>query len=207
MKTEESIEKTLLQQTCEKLLKAQQEIDELAVHLAVGRADGKDKFELIKSEFRQQVKQLKDLLGKSSENTISPEVKEKIESLELQLTLGKADSKEQFEEQKRKIVDAVTALESKIKTQWQKIQTPDFFTHEVETFVLKLEILRLRFNLKKFEVKDNYRNKMAAARTEINNLTSGVKDRLGKGKEKVQDFKDEVSLAYKHLRKAVESLS
>jgi hypothetical protein len=119
MKTEETIEKTVLQQASEKLLKPQQEIDELAVQLALGRAEGKDEFELTKSEFRQQVKQLNDLLVKSSENTISPEVRAKIESLELQLALGKADSKEQFEEQKRKIVDALTALESKIKTQWQ----------------------------------------------------------------------------------------
>ena len=101
----------------------------------------------------------------------------------------------------------LVASKPTIKERWQRIQTPHVFVHEFEKFKLKLEILRLRFGLKKFEIKDDYHTKMSSARTEINNLTSGAREHLTKGKEKYDDFKDEVSLAYKHLRKAVESLS
>ncbi len=207
MKTEETMEKTVLQKVSEKLLEAKQEIDELALQLALGKAEGKEKFEEIKKEFRTQVTELKDLLTKTSDRDLSPEVKAKIEALELQLSLGKADSKELFEVQKKKIINALSSLETEIKEQWQKIKTPHLFAHEVEKFKLKLEILRLRFGLKKFEIKEDYHTWMATARTEITNLTSGAREQLTKGKEKYGDFKDEVSLAYKHLKKAVESLS
>lgn len=207
MKKEKTIEITALQQASEKLLKAGQEIDELTVQLASGRAEAEDKFEEIKREFSLQVTQLKDLLTKTSDKDINPEVKAKIESLERQLTAGKADSKELFEEQKKKIVIALSGLEASIKAQWKRIQTPRVFAHEVEKFRLKLEILRLRFGLKKFEIKEDYHTRMSLARVEINKLTSGAQVHLIKGKEKYGDFKDEVSLAYKHLRKAVESLS
>lgn len=207
MKTEETMEKTVLQKVSEKLLEAHREIDELALQLSLGKAEGKDKFEEIKKEFRAEVTRLKDLLSNASDNVLSPEVRSRIEALELQLALGRAESRERFDEQKNKIISALHSLETEIKDQWHRIQAPHQFAHQVEKFKLKLEILRLRFGLKKFEVKEDYHSRMATAKSEINSLTSGARDQLSKGKEKYDDFRDEVSLAYKHLKKAVESLS
>jgi uridine phosphorylase len=175
--------------------------------LALGKAEAKDKFEEIKKEFSVQVGALKNLIETTSEKSLSPDVRAKIEALEVQLALGKAESKDHFEEQKKKIVKAITNVEEEIRKSWKKIQSPNFFVHEAENFKLKLEILRLRFGLKKFEMKADYRASMEAARREIEKLASGTKESLHKGKEKYDDFKDEISLAYKHLKKAVESLT
>ena len=149
MKTEESVEKTTLQKVSEKLLAAQQEIDGLALQLALGKADAKDKFEEIKKEFRLQVAEFKNVLETVSESSVSPEVRARIEELEIQLALGKADSKDIFDEQKTKIERAIGRLEEEIKLKWKSMQTPHFIAHEAEKFKLKLEILRLRFGLKK----------------------------------------------------------
>ncbi len=207
MKTEETIEKDILQKVTEKLLSAQQEIDELALQLALGKAEATDKFEEIKKEFRLKISELKNLLSNPYENYLSPEVKAKIEELELQLALGKADSKVLFEEQKKKIMKALANLEENIQKNWRKIKAPDFFLHEVEQFKLKMEILRLRFRLKKFDVRDDYRNKMQTVRREIRKMTPKTKDRLNDRQEKYDDFKFEISLAYKHIKNAVESLN
>jgi hypothetical protein len=206
MKTDEIIGKNMLQAVGERLLTAQREIDELALQLALGKAEARDKFEEIKQEFRKQVSEQKNLLAKASENFISPEVRAKIEALEVQLALGKADTKDIFEEQKKKITKALTSVEDAIHEQWKKIQAPEFFSHEVEEFKLKLEILRLRFGLKKFEVREDYRTRMLNARKQIEKMVSIPVDKVNKGKTKYNDFKDEVSLAYKHIRRAVESL-
>lgn len=207
MKTEETLEKNILQKVTEKLLSAQQEIDELALQLALGKAEATDKFEEIKKEFKLKISELKNLLANPSENYLSPEVKAKIEELELQLALGKADSKVIFEEQKKKILKALANLEENIQQNWRKIKAPDFFLHEVEQFKLKMEILRLRFRLKKFDVRDDYRNKMQTVRREIKKMTSKTKDRLSARQEKYDDFKYEISLAYNHIKNAVESLN
>jgi len=207
MKTEETTETNILQKVTEKLLAAQQEIDELALQLALGKADARDKFEEIKSEFRLKVGELKNILANPAENYLSPEVKAKIEELELQLALGKADSKDLFEGQKKKIMNALTNLEEDIKKNWRRIKAPDFFVHEVEQFKLKMEILRLRFRLKKFDVRDDYRTRMQTVRREIKKMTSKAKDRINARQEKYDDFKFEISLAYKHIKNAVESLN
>lgn len=207
MKTEETIEKNILQKVTEKLLSAQQEIDELALQLALGKAEATEKFEEIKKEFKLKINELKNLLANPSENYLSPEVKAKIEELELQLALGKADSKVLFEEQKKKIMKALANLEENIQKNWRMIKAPDFFLHEVEQFKLKMEILRLRFRLKKFDVRDDYRNQMQTVRREIRKMASKTKDRLSARQEKYDDFKYEISLAYKHIKNAVESLN
>lgn len=207
MKTEETTETNILQKVTEKLLAAQQEIDELALQLALGKADARDKFEEIKSEFRLKVGELKNILANPAENYLSPEVKAKIEELELQLALGKADSKDLFEGQKKKIMNALTNLEEDIKKNWRRIKAPDFFVHEVEQFKLKMEILRLRFRLKKFDVRDDYRTRMQTVRREIKKMTTKAKDRINARQEKYDDFKFEISLAYKHIKNAVESLN
>lgn len=207
MKTQETSEMTVLQRVGEKLLQAQQEIDELALQLSMGRAEGKEKFEEVKKDFGRQVSELKELLVNHTDQSINPEIRAKIEELELQLTLGTVDSKERFEIQKDKIVNAISRVEGELKAQWHKIQSPHFFVHEIEKFKLKLEILRLRFGLKKFEIREGYHSTMALARTEINELTAGAKAHVTKGREKYDDFRDEVSLAYRHLKKAVEKLS
>jgi len=207
MKTQETTEITVLQQVGENLLQAQQEIDELALQLSLGRGEGKDEFEEVKREFRRQVSQLKKLLANQTDKSISPEITAMLDELELQLAPGNADSTEKFDSQKYKILRAIKMVEAELKDQWHKIQSPHFFVHEIEKFKLKLEILRLRFGLKKFEVKEGYHAAMALARTEISDLTAGAKEQINNGKEKYDDFRDEVSLAYRHLRKAVESLS
>ncbi|HRG79406.1 MAG TPA: hypothetical protein PL167_07330 [Cyclobacteriaceae bacterium] len=207
MKTEETTETNILQKVTEKLLAAQQEIDELALQLALGKADARDKFEEIKSEFRLKVGELKNILANPAENYLSPEVKAKIEELELQLALGKADSKDLFEGQKKKIMNALTNLEEDIQKNWRRIKAPDFFVHEVEQFKLKMEILRLRFRLKKFDVRDDYRTRMQTVRREIKKMTTKAKDRINARQEKYDDFKFEISLAYKHIKNAVESLN
>jgi len=205
MKTQENLENALLI-VSEKLLLAQQEIDELTLQLALGKVEAKDKFEEIKHTFKMYVIELKNLLS-ASQKAITPEVRSKLEELELQLSLGKADTKDLFEAQKKKIMQSISNLEDVIKKYWSTMQMPDFFSHEVEQFKLKMEILKLRFRLKGFDIKDEYRSKMQAVRREIKRLATHANDKLYTRPDRYNDFRYEISLAYKHLKNAVESLT
>jgi hypothetical protein len=149
---------------------------------------------------------LKNFLN-ASQKAITPEVKTKLEDLELQLVLGKADTKDLFEVQKKKIMQSISNLEDAIKKNWSNMQMPDFFGHEVEQFKLKMEILRLRFRVKGFNIRDGYRKKMQAVRREIKRLATHANDKVYTRPERYNDFRYEISLAYKHLKNAVESLT
>ncbi len=199
-------EKTTFQRISKNILAGQREIDELAVQLALGKAEARDKFEEIKKEFRERVSELEQLIESTSGKLLNPVLRARLEHLELQLSLGKADTRELFDVQKKKILTALDAMEEEIKLQLRKIRVPDYFSHEAEKLKLKLEVLRLRYDLKKFEVKDVFKVRMEEARREIERITDGVRVRMGQGRTRYHDFKDEISLAYKHIRKAVESL-
>jgi tRNA U34 5-methylaminomethyl-2-thiouridine-forming methyltransferase MnmC len=197
--------KPILEKVADKLLTAQQEIDELVVQFALGKAEGKEKFEEIKKEFRQRVSEFRTLLETASSDFLTPEARQRIEELEVQLALGKADSKELFEEQKKKIMKALDEVESEIKS-WIGSKLPDNFSHEVEKFKLKLEIIRLKFHLKKFEMKDAFKDSMADSKRKIEKITESIRQKLKDGSLKYSDFRDEMSIAYKHLKKALSDL-
>ena len=195
MKTKSSVERMpVLREVADKLLLAHEEIDELAVQLALGKAEALDKFEEIKKDFRQRVGELKQLSGSGKPATIT-----NIGKLEIQLELRRAGGRVAFEAQKEKIIDALKRLES-------KFANSESFHHEVEKFKLKLVILQLSLALKKFEIKDEFRDSMSGARKKIETIAGRARERLLKGKARYSDISDEVQLAYQHMRKAVGKL-
>lgn len=199
-------EKPMLTKVAGQLLKTQQELDELAVQFALGKAEAKDKFEEVKKEFRTQVGILKQSLGAYLLKELVNSTRSKFEALEVQLALGKAESAEVFEAQSKRILRSVRALEKEIR---DTLPSPEVttFRHEMEKFKLKIEILRLKYFLKKFEMKDSFKEKMVEARKTIDHLKLAAKGKLSSGKERWGDAKDEVQLAYKHLRQALKSLT
>lgn len=198
--------KSLLEKIAAKLMRAQQELDELAIQLALGKVEAKEKFEEVKKEFRAHVQEVKNKLTSKLLKEMVTATTQKLEELEVQLALGKADSAEIFEAQTKKILRAIQSLEKEIKDKLPQTDELNSFGYEMEKFKLKIEILRLKFILKRFEVKDEFKDRMQQARKRIDHLKESAMVKLNEGKDKAEDFKDEVQVIYKHLRKALESL-
>lgn len=89
------------------LKQATVKIEELQVQSALGKAELEDKFEEIKKETREQYQNIKsDINSKLQNNKEYNNLKSKLENLELQLALGKADTKDLLEEQKKNLSKA-----------------------------------------------------------------------------------------------------
>jgi len=58
----EDKDKPVLQRIADQLLVAQQEIDDLALQLALGKAEAREKFQEVKKEFRHHVAEFKILM-------------------------------------------------------------------------------------------------------------------------------------------------
>ncbi len=206
METSSTMEKSILLKISEKLALAQQELDELAVQLALGKAEAKDKFEEIKKDFRVRLNELRQAVSTAPKGDTLNELVRKIEELEMLLTSGKAETKDLFETQKKKILKAILEIENALKGKFLDNTGMNHFTNEFEKFKLKLEILRLKFVVKKFEVKDEFRTGMKMAKKEITGIMDGTKHQFNKAKEKLNDFSGEISQAYQHLRKGMKHL-
>lgn len=82
-------------------------LEELQVQSALGKAELEDKFEEIKKETREQYLHLKsEISHKLQNNEEFNNLKAKFENLEVQLALGKAETKDLLEEQKKNLSKA-----------------------------------------------------------------------------------------------------
>lgn len=205
MKTPESKkENPILTQIADKLTETQQELDELMVQFALGKAEARDKFEELKTAFKNWLSRWQALRNGKELNEVTARLNALVNELELQLSLGLAETKEVFEEQRKRITKSIESLEGALNENLKLLSDTDIF-HELEKFKLKLEVIRLRFVLKKFAVKDSFREKLNAARLKASRLTAGIQNKLENKPDKLENFKDEIQLAYKHLRKAFDS--
>ncbi len=200
--------KSLTDKVSEGLKKAQQEVEELALQFALGRADATDKFEEIKKEFSHKVNEWK--LAFPDLKSINQEkinlLKSKIENLLLQLSLGKADAIDNYVEQHKKIMQSIQEFEAELKTDPELVALIGVFKIEIEKLKLKLEILKLKFELKKFETKAGFNSEMEKARLIINKLFEKIEGKWDETKSNYSDFSDEIELSWKHLKNAVKSL-
>jgi hypothetical protein len=196
--------KPLLQKLGEAMLEAQQEIDELAVQLSLGKAEAKEKFEEVKSEFTERLNWLKQSIKDSFNKSVPMGVKLKLEELELQLKVGKVESMESFDLQRVALIEATIGLENEIRNFLEKVEVSGYFHHEVEKFLLKLEILRLKFGITRFEIKDTFRSRMDRAKKSIHHFIDNAK-KITSRKGHI-DLKEEIAETYKHLKSAVKNL-
>lgn len=187
-------------------MEAQEEIDEFTLQLSLGKAEAKEKFEEVKRAFRKKVVEFKELIDSQPVKSISKSLKQKVETLELQLALGKAETREEFSEQKQKIQHLISEMENDVASWFQEIDVPSSISHEIEKFKLKLEVLKLKFDLKKFELKDDFKDSMSTAKREIEKISSRVKSKMNEGKRKYSDFSEEIGEAYGHIKSAVKKL-
>lgn len=207
METKETKIKTpLLEKMAEGLLQAQQEIDELALQLSLGKSEAKEKLEEVKKEFIKGINTLKKSLQSALDQPIPLALKMKFEAVELQLQVGKVQSKESFDSQIKLLIVATIALEEEIRSLLHKMEVKGYFGHEIEKFLLKLEILRLKFGIKKFEIKEGFRSEMATVRKSIESFRENAKKLKALPAAAYDDIKTEISSNYKSLKNAISKL-
>jgi hypothetical protein len=196
---------TLLVKIADKLLEAQSEIDQLVLHFALGKAEARDVFKETKKEFSDRVSEFKgtnlDVQGPAA----SQKLRAVLEELEVQLNLGKADSKDMFEAQRKKIEGVIRKIRLEVRQFKNEVLDKGYLDYEIEKFKLKLEVLLLRFELKKFEVRDSVKDEMQTTSQKIERTVSKLKEGFGP-ETNLSAIRKEARGIYKHLRKAIESI-
>jgi hypothetical protein len=183
----------------DQLKKTQKEIEELALQFSLGKAEAKDKFEEIKKDLTKSVRKWKEKYSGDLKNN---HMKQMLDELELQLSLGKAEAIDKFDEQKKNILIAIQEMESEFKNNSKVKEYSENLKNDIEKFKLKMEILQLKFQAKKFDLKSNFTDEMNKATA---NLRSQINTNVNKANSKISDFSDEIDLAYKHFKKAIHS--
>ena len=187
----------------EVLRKAAIEVEEMDLQFALGKAEAKDKYEELKSEFNDFVQESKRKLDAGKEK--ADEIRAQLEELRVQLALGKAETLDAFREQKKKILREVNALETKIKTNDTLSNMYAYILIEIEMFKVRLEILEDKFEEKKEVSKEAFER----GKQEFNRAVEGIKTTFSAKEEEKgrwDEFQSEISQAFDHLKAAIKSV-
>lgn len=172
------------------------ELEEFQLQLTLGKAEASDKYEEVKRNFKTFIHESKGKLYESAHD-----LKQKMEELQLQLALGKAETKEVFNEQKKKILNAVQEIENILKTP----EDSGYYlklNNELQKFKIKMEILRLRFELGKLKTEEEFKAAKVDFVKKMDKVKSSFVEKESVVEENWNHFRTELSEAYLHLKKA-----
>ena len=200
MKTQQAPDSTkILKTVADNLLALQQEIDELTLQFALGKAEAKETYATIKKDLLTSMHTWRNSL----KGHLSLEAQIRLDELEAQLIKTMADSPALFEKQRHHILDLIHEIEKDFKVWWEKTEKTHHLEYEFEKFKLKLEILRLHFTVKKFEIKEGFSEAMADVKNSVNSLRREVEENL---EESWDHVRDKSSSIYKKFSKALSKL-
>ncbi len=178
--------------------KAVVELEEFRVQANLGTSEAKEKYEEAKKLFNHYVHEAQTQLEKGKEK--SSELKSAFEQLLVQLALGKAETKEIFEEQEKRIIKSLAELEHIIRKNETANEVYLKLLPEVEKFKIKLEIMRLRYQLNKLDKQVDFEEKKKEFADKLNEIKSRFSGEEKKAEQRWDNFRNEVSDAFVHLK-------
>jgi len=183
---------------------AQVDLEEFAMRLSIGKANAKDKFEEVKSSLKQFSIEVEDYFYQSGVLTSDDKInfKKAFDELRLQLSLGLADAKDVYQEQKKKIETQMSIIESVVSSDERVIEMKEKLLTEFEKARIKMEILQLQFSLGKLEAQSELEKRNKELSHKIEDMEATLRTKKDEYISKVNNFQTELKSAYSHFRKA-----
>lgn len=176
-----------------KLEEWKSDIESLQLTLHLGKADAADEFEKQKTNLSKWLAEAKIKLGDvKDENAIK--LKTKLEELELQAALGKADSEDALKEQQQKINRAIHELKHSVKESYGKTgdkgtEFSELVDQKLGHFHTQFDLFRLHFHLGKKDGQEIWEDK----KKEIDKQLTDLNEKMDKMKESTLDTWEDVS--------------
>lgn len=175
---EEPTGKPILLSLADRLVEAQQEIDELTLQLALGKAEIVVKYEEIKMEFRHRLTNFRNSLKRHESASLYKEMISRLDHLEDRLNFDKAENRVMFAAQRKFILKSLRAFEDAVQKVLPHNLDAQYFMNEIENFKLKMEILRLKFELKRFTIRDEIKSNSVEVRKRVTKLIDKARKKI-----------------------------
>jgi hypothetical protein len=185
------------------LKKSISELEEFQVQMALGKAEAHEKFDELKKKFKGFINSTKQKISAGKAKVAA--LRTDFDELQVQLSLGKADSIEKYNEQKKKILFAISKIEKSMenKTAFLNTDLDEKLRHEIEKFRIKMEVLKVQFELGKLDAKDEFEERKHEFSEGITKLRLKFINRKKEAAKSRQLRHSEMKKAYKNMKKAI----
>ena len=162
-----------------------------------------------KQKLAETTDRLSGLIGKSRDvaDQVAADVRAELEHLQVQLALGRAETREAYEEQREKIHDAIERAEEGLGQLEDKVE--EELAGEMATFVrvsnrlrAELEAGEVQFALLRAEARDALEAGRAELEKRIRTLRGELAEKSSQAAERLGQFEGEFVAGLGHIRKA-----
>lgn len=181
----------------------------LQTHLELGKEQAIDRVEQQKTKLAETLEILKRQLERPK--AMAEEAREKLEAqidrLEVQLALGRMETRDVYEDQRERIKDAIASMETTFASTGQHL---DYSFDEIERRLIQgvnaldaeMEALRLQFGDKK----DEFEAKREALEANIQAFRADLEAKRRMTKDKASTFEQELLVGLSKIRDAFANL-
>lgn len=185
------------------LKKSVAELEEFNVQVSLGKMEARDAFETAKKKMNNFLHESEVFLqGDNEIKDLVTEFRTALDELRVQLALGKADTRDAFEEQRKKITAVFHKLETFFESRLAQTEAVATLQIEMAKFRIRLEILKLRFELNRMDAHEEFEAGKKAFAQRLEKIRESAGEIEKHGHAKWSHFKDEIAEAYGDLRKA-----
>jgi len=201
---ESTTQKSIADTIINGLKKAVVELEEFRVQAALGKSEAYDAFESAKKNLRHFLHEAEQRFGASQKTVtdIGTQLKSAIDMLQVQLALGKAETREVFEAQRKKIVQALHTLETFLANNQFTADYQESVNREIQKFRIKLEILKLRYELNSMSAHGEFEEKKKEFSAKLEDLAGILREKEKKAEKSWEHFKEDITKAYGDMKKA-----
>jgi hypothetical protein len=193
----------------ERLNEFRASLEHLNVQMHLGATEARDEYEKQKKNLAQWIEQTSRTLGemKDVSKEKATELKGALDDLRVQAALGRAEGKEAFQEQQKKIMDAMSNAKKTISGLYESTEEgvkdfADRAEHKLEDYHTRLDMLRLKAHLGKEDLEDAWEERSKKLSYQIQELTHKIDLQKEKAEEGWSHFSKEMKTSWSHLRKA-----
>lgn len=185
------------------LKKATVELEEFRVQVALGKAEAHDAYEEAKKKFNHILHETEQRFSSnaSTAKDVADELKAMFQTLQVQLALGKAETRDAFESQRLKISHALQRIEKYLEGSELVAELKEKLQGEIHKFNIKLEILKLRYELNKIAVHEEFEIRKDEFSKKLDEIAGKLKAKEKKAEQKWEHFRDEITEAYNGMKK------
>lgn len=174
------------------------ELEELRVQTALGKAELKDIFETQKKKLYDAIHETKNKLTSIEQHPLLLSLINALEHLQVQLSLGYAEGKEAFEEQRKKIEAGLNSLEARLESGVPQ-SSLIAIQLDIEHFRAKLQLMALGYKLRKL----NFEYQLGLKERELEKKLEQIKMEINTS---LKTAGDEWKNAKKHIKDTAEDL-
>lgn len=193
----------------ERLKSWKQKAEELRLQGHLGQKEASDAFERRKKEMKQWIEErkedLKELKDDSSDKV--QDIKREMEELQVQLALGKAESRDALIEQQKKIEHRSNELANKMhhyldEAEEKSLNWAKTSKEKLDQFRMEFDLFRLQFHLGMQEGSELWDENKKAFNDGLAKFKARIENLENKSEDKWDNFKSEISEAWDHFKKA-----